>query len=231
MVAHEPNDIFQFSTYSALRAGFTRGKPQVSNLLSYGTDGVGALEDGRLLTLSDCEAYSVDDRGNVSPADKDARLAFVMVTIFRPLRAVRLAIPSKSYLDDLLSNKIMDSLELGGANSLLPLHIQGKFKSMKVARRYVIRREEDEFELKDVEGMVFGFMVPPWMEGICGPRIHFHLLGTGPAGEEGGPRIGGKVLEFETDGAAVISLAECERFHLGFPQGKDWEELDLVGSS
>ncbi|KAH3912520.1 hypothetical protein HBH56_116090 [Parastagonospora nodorum] len=204
-----PNDIFQFSTSAALAAGFTTGQPRTSDLTSHGTHGLGVYEDGNLMLLLERQAYSIRKDGAVVPAPVDAQLPFAMVTVFQP--TYRLKLPELSF-DGL--EELIGSEELGAAksvNSLTPFLMRARFKEVDV---------EQGGTLKDVEGTMFGFVVPRWMKEISGPRIHAHFVDE----EEG---KGGRVEGFEIEEEVALGFAKCGRFHLGFPQGPEWEDVKL----
>ena len=209
MVASIPNDIFQFSTYSALTAGFKSGQPQTANLSSHGTDGLGVYEDGSIMAFQDGEAYNLRPNGDVVPADMQARLIFAMVTIFKP--TFRIEVPSLSFeqLKEILAEP---SLQLGrGVNTYVPFKVVGKFATVEF---------EHAGERKNVEGQLFGFVVPEWMRSVSGPRVHACFV------EEGG-KSGGLVTDFEVEEKTGLLFAKCGRFHLGFSQGNEWENLRL----
>jgi alpha-acetolactate decarboxylase len=209
MVGSIPNDIFQFSTFAAHTAGFNTGQPRTSDLTSHGTDGIGIYEDGSLMILVDRQAHSLRKDGTVVPAPLDARLPFAMVTIFQPTYRIKLPSLSLETLEDLIS-----SSELGparGINTLMPFKIHANFAS--------VRLESGEHV---GEGTVFGFVVPKWMREISGGRVHAHFL-------EEGETKGGRVEGFEVDEDVTLGFAKCGRFHLGFPQGPEWEDVRLSG--
>lgn len=66
MVASIPNDVFQFSTYAALKAGFNQGQPRTADLTSHGSDGIGVYEDGSLMMLKSGQAYAIAKDGKAS---------------------------------------------------------------------------------------------------------------------------------------------------------------------
>lgn len=209
MVGSIPNDIFQFSIYAALNAGFHTGQPRTADLTSHGTDGIGVYEDGTLMILKDKQAHAISKHGTAKPAPMDARLPFAMVTVYQP--SFRLKVPSITLesFDELVS-----SSELGpakGVNTVMPFRIAGRFDSLDFA---------DGAPRKAIDGTIFGFVVPAWMKHISGERIHAHFL---DASEE----VGGEVVDFRMNEEAVLSFAKCGRFHLGFPQGEEWEETKL----
>ncbi|PSK56903.1 Dedicator of cytokinesis protein 1 [Elsinoe australis] len=161
MVSRIPNDIFQFSTVSALMAGLCDSGPAASQLTGYGTHGLGTCSslNGEVLFLdsvpwhmttsplsgtasppSDQEALNSTAR-NLSPtirhADPSSQLPFVQVTLFRPEFTLSLPLPSanksltKSSLLSLLSSAD-PTRGSGGKNSFLPFQITGTFSKLDV---------------------------------------------------------------------------------------------------
>ncbi|ORY01434.1 hypothetical protein BCR34DRAFT_592263 [Clohesyomyces aquaticus] len=211
-----PNDIYQYSTFSALLKCFNLGQPLTSDLTTHGTFGVGVYEDGSLMNLLSSTAYLIKESGTSCPAPANERLAFAMVTLFEPTHA--LGLPAIS-MQDLIEG--VEKKELGDAravNSLVSFRVETEFKEIE------IEVPERMQTIYGVRGTVFGFVVPGWMKDICGPRMHAHFLQR--EGEEG-DRAGGRVVDFETKGACKVKMAKCGRFHLGFPQGAEWEDVRL----
>ncbi|KAH7067927.1 alpha-acetolactate decarboxylase [Paraphoma chrysanthemicola] len=209
MVGSIPNDIFQFSTFAALTEGFNTGQPRTADLTSHGTDGIGVYEDGTFMILLDQSAYQIRKDGTVVPGPQNARLPFAMVTIYQS--TARVKIPSLSFegLDDIIS-----SSELGPArsiNTLTPFKLTAMFKSIAT---------EQSGSQTDIMGTIFGFVVPKWMRDISGPRVHAHFL------DEDDTK-GGQVTDFEIAEEVTLTFAKCGRFHLGFPQGPEWEDVKL----
>ncbi|OAL04488.1 alpha-acetolactate decarboxylase [Phaeosphaeriaceae sp. SRC1lsM3a] len=209
MVGSIPNDIFQFSTFAAHTAGFNTGQPRTADLTGHGTDGIGIYEDGSLMILLDRSAYSIRKDGTIVPAPMNDRLPFAMVTIYQP--TYRIKLPSLDFdgLEELIS-----SSELGpakGINTLMPFKITATFAAVSL---------EQGGDYANIEGTIFGYVVPKWMREISGPRIHAHFLDE----EE---QNGGKVEGFEIEQDVTLGFAKCGRFHLGFPQVPEWEDVRL----
>ncbi|KAH7071156.1 alpha-acetolactate decarboxylase [Paraphoma chrysanthemicola] len=209
MVGSIPNDVFQFSTYAALTEGFNTGQPRTADLTSHGTDGIGVYEDGTFMILLDQNAYQIRKDGTVVPGPQNARLPFAMVTIYQS--TVRIKIPSLSFegLNDLIS-----SSELGPAkaiNTLTPFKLTAIFASIAL---------EQGGSQTSIMGTIFGFIIPKWMRDISGPRVHAHFL------DEDDTK-GGQVTDFEIEEEVTLTFAKCGRFHLGFPQGPEWEDVKL----
>ncbi|KAF2445029.1 hypothetical protein P171DRAFT_521090 [Karstenula rhodostoma CBS 690.94] len=224
MVASIPNDIFQFSTWTAVQKGFKTGQPRAADLTSHGTDGIGVFENGDLMILLDSRAYVVSIAGNATPAMSDHRLCFAMVTVFQPLRLIKLAqedTMSFAGLRELLASS--DALPtVGGMNSMLPFKVKGTFTRVSLIQK----NSSQSRQVKNVKGTLYGYKIPTWMEGISGPSMHCHLMGV--EGDDHGLTIGGRVESFEAVVDPDIGVGKCGRFHLGFPQAEDWESVNLA---
>ncbi|KAJ9631885.1 hypothetical protein H2203_000285 [Taxawa tesnikishii (nom. ined.)] len=86
MVSRIPNDIFQFSTLSALGAGLNVSGPPAAHLTGYGSHGIGTFAEpnpGDMVFL-DAVPYLLTAEGVARRAPPDALLPFVMVTKFSP---------------------------------------------------------------------------------------------------------------------------------------------------
>ncbi|KAK7191499.1 hypothetical protein DPSP01_011016 [Paraphaeosphaeria sporulosa] len=224
MVASIPNDIFQFSTWTAVHKGFNTGQPRAADLTSHGTDGIGVFENGDLMILLDSRAYVVSAAGNATPARSNDQLCFAMVTVFQPLRLIKLAQEatlSFAGLKELLAST--DALPtVGGMNSMLPFKVKGTFTNVTL-----IQKDSSQCRLVEkVKGTLYGYKIPAWMAGISGPSLHCHLMGV--ESDDDSSDIGGRVESFEAVADPDIGVGKCGRFHLGFPQGEDWESVRLA---
>jgi alpha-acetolactate decarboxylase len=200
------------------------GQPRAADLTSHGTDGIGVFENGNLMILLDSQAYVVSDGGNATPAMSNDRLCFAMVTVFQPSRLIKLAqedTMSFAGLKELLAST--DALPtVGGVNTILPFLVKGTFTGVTLTSK----DSSQSRQVEKVKGTLFGYRIPTWMEGISGPSMHCHLLGAGS--DDNDLTIGGKVESFEAVANLDIGVGKCGRFHLGFPQGGDWESLNLA---
>lgn len=198
-----PNDIFQFSLQSAYNAGLKDGGPPVAFLTNHGNHGIGVFEDEESdLIQVDGTAYTIDKDGDVERADKDDQLPWVMVTIFQPTQRVK---PPPSTT----SRKLKELFERG-KNTPMPFRLKGLFK-------YINTQQQTYW---DVQGTIFGFCIPEWQKAISGDRLNCMFLSEDK-------KNGGRVVDFETGEGALLEWAKCGRFHLGFPQDDEYEELRL----
>ena len=92
----------------------------------------------------------------------------------------------------------------------MPFRLRGAFK--------YINTQQQTFW--DVKGTIFGFCVPNWQKEVSGEGLQCCFLTEDKA-------QGGRVIDFETGTESVLEWAKCGRFHLGFPQDDEFEELKL----
>jgi len=208
-----PNDIYQYSLRSAYAAGLRDGGPPVAFLTNHGTHGVGFFEDDEDEASShnyrpndmiqiDSVAYSLDKNGKAEKADRGLQMPFTMVTVFQPAQRVKppVGTGSKKVIEVFQHNK----------NTPMPFRITGLFK-------YLNTQQETYW---DVKGTIFGYYVPSWQKDVSGEGLQCAFL-------DDGKTQGGRVLDFETGDGAVLEWAKCGRFHLGFPQDEEFEDLRL----
>jgi len=235
MAAKIPNDIFQFSTTGALHAGFSNHGPVVSNLPGYGTHGIGTFAQhyDELLFL-DSQAYQITSneanvKGNlVQKASTDEGLSFVMVTRFDP--EYQIMVNGQLEKDDLLDVFSSEGGAAGGKNSFIPFRLRGEFSKVTVTTgRWCSSHtpadipEDDTFD--DTKGTIFGFVGPKWMDHISVTGPHCYFLAEADAS---GKLAGGRVEAFVAKGEVELSWSVTGRFHLGFPRGEAWDDLDVA---
>jgi alpha-acetolactate decarboxylase len=240
-VAKIPNDIFQFSTTAALQAGYTGQGPVVHHLQGYGSFGLGAIAgsndeliylDSQPFQVSTSSMKDGDQKHVARSATSNSGLAFVMVTRFVPEYEVNVGgqLEKGSLLDVFNSQQGQGA---GGKNSFIPFKVRGSFAKIKIRRNQALRRQQKldeilEDELVDVKGTVFGFCGPDFFKGVSVTGAHCCFLSDKDAN---GQRQGASFVDFVTAGEAEVTWAVTGRYHLGFPRGDDWEELDIQTTS
>lgn len=214
-----PNDIYQYSLHSAYTAGLKDGGPPVAFLTNHGTHGVGYFEvevdsddeDSKAqeqqrpndMIQLDSVAYAIDSEGNVEKADKEDSLPHVMVTVFQPNQRTKLPVGANA-------KKLRELFSAPSKNTPLSFRIQGAFK-------YLSTQQETYWSVK---GTVFGFCVPGWQKAVSGEGLQCVFLSEDK-------KRGGRVTELEVGDGTGVEWAKCGRFHLGFPQDEEFEELRL----
>jgi len=92
----------------------------------------------------------------------------------------------------------------------MSFRVEGAFKS--------IDTEQKSFE--NIHGTIFGFVIPSWQKKVSGQGLVCWFL-------SGDKKFGGRVKEFTVREAVEVDWAKCGRFHLGFPQDDEYEELKI----
>ncbi|EME46280.1 hypothetical protein DOTSEDRAFT_70317 [Dothistroma septosporum NZE10] len=198
-----PNDIFQYSLHAAWQAGLRDGGPPVAFLTNHGNHGIGYFDDEESDMIQiDSIAYSISPSGAVAPADKEEQLPHVLVTIFHPNK--RAKCPAGTTSKDIKA-RFEDS-----KNTPMPFSIKGAWK-------YINTQQATYW---DVKGTIFGFAIPRWQRSVSGDGLVCGFLSDDK-------KQGGRVIDFETGSETTVEWAKCGRFHLGFPQDEEFEELRL----
>ena len=208
-----PNDIYQYSLRAAYNAGLTEGGPPVAFLTHHGTHGIGIFEaeeddDGTELPAKDMVqidsiAYAIDSDGDVERADKDDTMPFTMVTVFQAKERSKMP-------KGMTHKKVLEMFSGKAANTPVPFKITGPFS-------YISTTQATHWEIK---GTIFGFFVPAWQKEVSGEGLQSRFLSQDR-------KQGGVVRDFETADGAVLEWAKCGRFHLGFPQDEEYEQLRI----
>lgn len=206
-----PNDIYQYSLFSAYKAGLKSGGPPVAFLTNHGTHGTGYFESTPATSSSrpddmiqlDSTAYTIDAQGTAKQAERGACMSHTSVVVFQPTHRFK-APPGTS------STKIKEEVFSMGRNTPMSFSAKGAFKS--------ITTEQKSFE--SVKGTIFGFVIPVWQKDVSGEGMVCCFLSEDKT-------AGGRVEAFETGDAVEVDWAKCGRFHLGFPQDDHYEELEI----
>lgn len=95
----------------------------------------------------------------------------------------------------------------------MPFAVRGAFRFVQTTQG----------RLEDVQGTIFGFGIPRWLEGISGPA---------PAGFRccflsGCRRVGGEVVDFLSIGGTFVEWAVSDHFRVGLPRDERFEVMDL----
>jgi alpha-acetolactate decarboxylase len=151
----------------------------------------------------DSTAYTISKDGTAKAADRGACMSHTSVVVFQPTHRFK-APPGTS------SNKIKEEVFSMGRNTPMSFSAKGAFKS--------ITTEQKSFE--GVRGTIFGFVIPSWQKEVSGDGLVCCFISEDK-------NSGGRVKEFETGQAVEVDWAKCGRFHLGFPQDDEYEELKI----
>lgn len=224
------NELYQFSTGDALMAGVASHGLPIANLLSHGDHGLGTFKFlvGEMIIL-DGNVYQMKSDGSIHNVDITDRLIitpFAMITHFKPTTAIKLTIPGKDALFDVLS-KILPEAH----NLYLAMRVDGVFKSITV--RTVggqtspseglvdVGKHQVSHTLENVEGTLIGFRSPRYMQGISVAGDHLHFISAARS-------QGGHVLAFEAEAKLELKATVIWKVHLELPRHPDFNNANLA---
>jgi len=199
--ARADDEVWQYSTISALLAGTYQGALTVGELKTHGDLGLGTFNglDGEMVVL-DGKVWQVRTDGKPAEVTDGVGVPFATVVHF----AARQAIDIPSGLDFAGLTALLDA-RIADATLVQAVRIEGRFARLKVRsvpaqtppyRKLtdIVPKEQAVFDLTDAVGTMVGFRFPPDLAGanVAGWHLHFlaadrrsggHVLGltTGPA--------------------------------------------------
>lgn len=160
------------------------------------------------MTLIDSKPYRFDTRNKASTPSLDTHIAFAMICLFTPEN--RVVTGGGDNISNLRENFAKGKYESDGRNNPIPFAVRGAFNKVKTTCG----------EIEGVQGMIFGFVVPKWMESISGSRVRCCFL-------SGCHRKGGEVVDFESISGTFIEWAISDNCHIGFPRDEKFEKMEL----
>lgn len=221
------NDIvFQTSTFDALLSGNYEGTINFSELAKKGDFGIGTFNelDGEMIAL-DGTFYQIKSDGQVYPVEQDMMTPFAVVTNFIADTTFQL---SNNFNFKQL-NDFIDQL-IPSKNIFYAIKIEGDFE--KVITRSVpkqtkpypdlieVVKNQPLFEFNSQNGVLVGFRVPEFLEGINVPAYHYHYLNEGKS--EGGHLLECVLTE------VTISIDWIHQTQILLPNTKTFYQLNLL---
>lgn len=220
------DDLFQYATFDAVKAGLYDGKMTLESLKFKGDFGLGFFNglDGEL-TLLEGQAYRAGAGGKVStPADSD-RIPFATVSFFLEDRTVELG-EIRSL--DALNRAVRGALP--SPNLFYAIRIDGNFPGVRT--RAIPRQEPPYSPLPEVVGQqvvaefsgagtLVGYYLSEFSEGVSMPGFHWHFLTEDRSG-------GGHVLGLSMD-PATARVDTLHNVTVRLPDDGAFDRLDLSG--
>jgi acetolactate decarboxylase len=175
-------EIFQTSTMGALLDGAYEGNVSIRELLRHGDFGLGTFNslDGEMLVL-DGVCYQLRSDGSATVADLDELTPFAVVTWFHPDHTIEVSQPC-----DRGGLKALIDESLDSTNLMVAVRITGDFAMMDT--RTVTKQqqpyrpfteathEQQEVTFHDVTGILAGFRMPDYEQGISVAGYHSHFI-------------------------------------------------------
>ncbi len=222
-----PNDLlFQTSTFDALLSGNYDGTLSFEELSQKGDFGIGTFNelDGEMIAL-DGSFYQIKANGKVYPVDGKMKTPFAAVTNFKADTTFKIS--ENIHYTDLI--KYLDQI-LPTKNIFYALKIEGNFEQAttrsvpKQAKPYQalieVVKDQPTFDLKNLDGVMAGFRVPEYMEGINVPAYHFHFMNKERT-------EGGHLLECILSDVKV-SIDFIHNIQVSLLETKEFYQLDLL---
>jgi acetolactate decarboxylase len=216
LLRHRDDDeVYQFSTISALLEGVYDGDVTIADLLRHGDFGLGTFNhlDGEMVIL-DGVCYRLRADGTASPAAGTDRTPFAAVTTFHS--DFEIAIDSRT--DRAAVIETIDG-RIESPNLIYAVRITGRFAELRT--RTVMEQkqpypplthateEQAETDFTHAAGTVVGFRTPDFEQGISVAGYHLHFLNDQRTG-------GGHVLDFTLD-RGTVAVSGASQLHLSLP--------------
>lgn len=157
-------------------------------LPTYGDYAFCLTPSGNPIAMLDSKVYRFDESNKAYPAFPETSLAFAMICLFTPEN--RFVSKGGDTIHNLRSTFGQGKFPYDGRNNPVPFAVRGAFRSVTTTAR----------EINNVQGTVFGFAVPKWMEQLCGPEFRCCF-------RSGCHSMGGEVVDFETVSGTFVDWA------------------------
>jgi acetolactate decarboxylase len=227
LLAHQDtdNEVYQFSTISALLEGVYDGDVTVADLLRHGDFGLGTFNhlDGEMVVL-DGVCYRLRADGSARRAAATDRTPFAAVTRFHT--DFEIAVQTRTRQTDLTS--AIDR-QIESPNLIYAIRVDGRFRELHT--RTVMAQqppyppltqateEQSETVFTDVSGTVVGFRTPDFEQGISVAGYHLHFLNNERS-------AGGHILDFTLD-RGNVAISGASQLHLSLPRSGAFLDAQL----
>ncbi len=221
------NDIvYQTSTFDALLSGNFEGTMNFTDLAKKGDFGIGTFNelDGEMIAL-DGRFYQIKSDGMVYPVKPEMKTPFAVVTNFMADTSFQITYNlSYNQLNELIDQVIPTK------NIFYAIKIEGQFDQAitrsvpKQQKPYPdlieVVKDQPLFEFNSVGGVMVGFRVPEYMEGINVPAYHYHFMNEEKS-------KGGHLLECILSDV-TISIDIIHEAQIGLLDNETFYQLNLL---
>jgi alpha-acetolactate decarboxylase len=209
------DEVYQFSTISALLEGVYDGDVTIAEILRHGDFGLGTFNhlDGEMVIL-DGVCYRLRADGTATRAAPSDRTPFAAVTQFHS--DFEIAIQTRAERAEVIG--AIDR-QIKSANLIYAIRVTGRFAELHT--RTVMEQKQPyppltqategqaETRFSDVDGVLVGFRTPDFEQGISVAGYHLHFLNSDRTG-------GGHVLDFTLEHGEV-AVSGASQLHLSLP--------------
>jgi alpha-acetolactate decarboxylase len=226
--AGHDDEVYQFSTISALLDGVYDGDATVADILRHGDFGLGTFNhlDGEMVIL-DGICYRLRADGTATRAALTDRTPFAAVTRFHS--DFEIAIQSRTERAEVTG--AIDR-QIASTNLIYAIRITGRFSELHT--RTVMEQQppyppltqategQAETQFTDATGVLVGFRTPEFEQGISVAGYHLHFLNDDRTS-------GGHVLDFSLEHGQV-AVSGASQLHLSLPTSGAFLDAQLSGT-
>jgi acetolactate decarboxylase len=222
--AQKKNSLFQYGVADAFVGGVFDATYSWKELKQHGDFGLGAPGqlDGEL-TICDGKAYQTQANGKTTLLSDNFKTALAFVTFFKADTVFTTTgdnVAVFQQLDRYLRKK----------NGMYAIRITGSFAQLKTRafpaytqKPYpplaTLLNTQHFFEIKDTKGVLVGYKLPTYINGVSIEGYHFHFLSDDRS-------QGGHMLNFSGT-ALEIEIAELKDFHLKVPDDSSFMDHEF----
>jgi acetolactate decarboxylase len=224
---NEKDTYFQYSIWWAFVNKVFDGDLKVKTLKQKGDIGLGSFDflDGEMVMLKGIP-YRITEDGMVSVGLDDQEIVYANATFFEEDGSFTIQEPVN--FDGLRAN-INENLP--SHNFFYAFKIHGTFKTLKLGGLYkqhkpfeygldVLIPNRPVFEGENITGTMVGFYCPEFIGNINVAGYHFHFISDDL-------RMGGHVMEFETEGALTVPFDKMSSYEFMLPDNADFENVTM----
>lgn len=221
------DEVYQFSTISALLEGVYDGDVTIADILRHGDFGLGTFNhlDGEMVIV-DGNCYRLRSDGSATRAPLTDRTPFAAVTEFHT--DFEIAIQNRT--DGTAVTAAIDR-RIESPNLIYAIKISGRFAELHA--RTVMEQKppypplteatdgQAETRFTDATGVIVGFRTPDYQQGISVAGYHLHFLNNDRT-------AGGHVLNFVLQ-EGLVAGSGASQLHLSLPTSGAFLGAQLSG--
>ncbi len=218
--------LFQYSALGSLLAGVYDGNITFAELKQYGDFGLGTFNalDGEMIAV-DHQFYQIKADGIAYQVPDEMKAPFAVVTWFGADQTIISDTPMDwdqllTYLDSVLPTE----------NIPFAIKIEGTFDYMKTRsvprqnkpypRLLEVLKQQPVFEFHQIEGVMAGFRLPEYVQGLNASGYHFHFITKNRD-------AGGHVLDCKIQNIK-IEIDYTDQWHLVFPEDEEFYHFNMT---
>ncbi len=218
--------VYQYGLINAFLGGLYKGTLPIAELKFKGDFGLGApdMVNGEL-TMNNGKMYQTTYTGETKEIFDSAKTSMAFVSFFKADTSFRSSrIQSKEqalkYINSLLANKNgMYSIRISGMYDYIKTRAFSPVEKNPSPALSTLLKQQHFFEFRKTQGVLVGYKLADFMNGINIPGYHFHFISDGKEG-------GGHVIDL-TWNNVLIEIQELHEFSIDVPQTSDYRQFDF----